>query len=52
MDEKQYANIMEAIAMNANDREYNRLEYLMRELLELSFEECCHVVGCEGECQE
>jgi hypothetical protein len=39
MDEKQYANIMEAIAMNADDREYNKLERLMLHLLELSLEE-------------
>lgn len=37
MDEKQYANIMEAIAMNANDTEYTQLEHFMRQLLEMSW---------------
>jgi len=39
MDEKQYAEIMTAIAMNANDREYTQLEHFMRQLLEFSLME-------------
>ncbi len=34
MDAKQYANIMEAIAMNASDREYTQLEHFMIRFLE------------------
>lgn len=35
MNAKQYANIMEAIAMNADDREYTQLEHFMRRFLEV-----------------
>ena len=48
MDEKQYANIMEAIAMNANDTEYTQLEHFMRKLLEVSLMEGDeHFKSCE-----